>query len=83
MNKILLWLILPLLLANCKKEEEKPAPAACMSADNLVVQNNAIITFTNCSQNAASYEWDFGDGTSSSIGILLKGTPWTELIQCA
>ncbi len=29
--------------------------------------NNNVITFTNLSNNATSFEWDFGDGTSSTV----------------
>lgn len=31
--------------------------------------NNGEVTFTNSSTNAASYIWDFGDGTGSSIDM--------------
>lgn len=47
-----------------------PAPIALFSSapgQNIAVEfKNADFTFSNNSQNGVSYEWDFGDGTSST-----------------
>ena len=45
---------------------EKPAPIASFSASAFSAMVNDLITFTNTSQNATSYNWSFGDGTLSS-----------------
>ena len=45
---------------------EKPAPIASFSASAYSAMVNDLITFTNTSQNATSYNWSFGDGTLSS-----------------
>jgi PKD repeat protein len=40
-------------------------PVACFTADDSVLAN-ASIQFTDCSQNAISYNWNFGDGGTST-----------------
>jgi PKD repeat protein len=47
---------------SCKKDEDKPAPFVFYS---VAVSGNEV-TFTNKSTGAASYKWDFGDGTEST-----------------
>ena len=39
-------------------------PEACFTTPSYEVKTNENVAFTNCSQNAHSYEWNFGDGTS-------------------
>lgn len=54
------------LLTNCKKKTEtKPAPVVDFSYTG---SNSApgIVSFTNLTQNATSYTWDFGDGTTAT-----------------
>ncbi len=64
-----LWYILLLVpmvfMASCKKEEPVPAVVASFQfkAD---VDNFLLVAFTNFSQNAASYSWDFGDTNTST-----------------
>jgi hypothetical protein len=55
----------------CKKKDA-PAPAACFTSNKQSVVDSQIVTFNNCSSNASSYEWDFGDGTSSTISSPTK-----------
>lgn len=47
---------------------DNPDPVACFTHE--VIENQCYFTckvqFTNCSQNAESYDWDFGDGTGTS-----------------
>lgn len=47
-------------------EVDWPPPVADFSKDKSEAAPGEIITFTNLSQNATSYTWDFGDGLSSS-----------------
>ena len=42
-------------------------PTADFTSTSTVFFNNLPITFMNLSQNAVDYEWDFGDGNSSTI----------------
>ena len=42
------------------------APSACFSVSNDNCTAPCTVSFTNCSQNATSYTWNFGDGTASS-----------------
>ncbi len=58
---ILIITIISLFLSGCEKD-----PYADFSASAKVVDIDEIIYFTNLSQDAEYYEWDFGDGTISS-----------------
>lgn len=42
-------------------------PTADFTTTSTVFFNNLPITFMNLSQNAVDYEWDFGDGNTSTI----------------
>ena len=46
--------------------EMPPPPEACFEASETTVKVGVEISFSNCSQNASDYQWDFGDGTSST-----------------
>jgi len=62
--KNLFWLIFPvfaLALTSCSKE-----PKADFTASANVVETDAVVTFTDLSENATHYVWDFGDGTAVS-----------------
>ena len=61
LNSIILFSI---LLTGCEKEETKPV--AVFSMDKMSIEVNETIAFTNFSENATSYLWDFGDGNSST-----------------
>lgn len=66
-NKILGIIALAAILTQgCQKQ-----PTACFTAsdENLILQNNtsATVDFSNCSTEAHSYEWDFGDGSKSTL----------------
>lgn len=57
-----------LIIASCKKKDPGPTenPAvACASPDMDSATVNETITFTNCSKNSTTYNWDFGDGNTS------------------
>jgi len=58
---ILIIAIIPLLFSGCEKE-----PYADFYTSASVVEIDEIVNFTNLSQNAEYYEWDFGDGTIST-----------------
>jgi len=48
--------------SSCKKDSDKPAPFVFYS----VSIDGSTVTFTNESKGAVSYEWDFGDGSTST-----------------
>src|SRR4051794_18551731 len=61
-----IFLIIALIAAvnffSCKKDSTNPAPFVFYD----VSIDGATVTFTNESKGAATYEWDFGDGTTST-----------------
>lgn len=48
-------------LSSCVKE-----PVACLQASKTSAETNEAISFTDCSENAHSYLWEFGDGITST-----------------
>ena len=61
MKKIIyLSLIVPLFLFSCKSE-----PVAEFMVDNVKPEVGSPVAFTNQSEGATRYEWDFGDGYGS------------------
>lgn len=55
------------IISSCKKDEDpEPSPSAdfTVSKDTAVVDEE--LQFTNSSQNATSFVWSFGDGSSST-----------------
>ena len=53
-------------LISCKEENILPEPVAAFTMSEKTVEPGEIITFTNRSENATSYFWDFGDGETST-----------------
>jgi PKD repeat protein len=52
-------LAVAILVTGCKK------PTATFTSDKTSVKVGEVVTFTNSSEDAAVYMWDFGDGTQS------------------
>lgn len=42
------------------------SPTACFTISSTNLSVGEDVSFTNCSENAKSYSWDFGDGVTSS-----------------
>src|SRR5687767_4002652 len=76
-----LFLLTVLMISSCKKnssvevpapepppEENVPDPVARFTVTNVVDQvlEGVTLNIENQSQNAVSYLWDFGDGTTST-----------------
>jgi len=61
-----LFLLLPFFVGGCKKDTLATLPQAdfTFSGNNLKAPTN--VTFTNTSQNATSFKWDFGNGQTST-----------------
>src|SRR5688500_17275508 len=59
-----------LLLCSCGTDEDDPspdAPEACFTTTSGELKASMPITFTSdCSVNAVSYAWDFGDSNTST-----------------
>lgn len=54
-------------IVSCKDEDEDPPKNPIASFQYVVSTTNYLeVTFTNYSQNATSYEWNFGDGQTST-----------------
>lgn len=67
MKKLLFLLVLAIFVAACKPDEPKP-PTAAFTISNNNCQASCVISFQNTStgDNIESYNWSFGDGTSST-----------------
>jgi PKD repeat protein len=61
-RKILIVLAIPFVFVTCDKDDEDKPVVASFTVDKTKANIGEIITFTNNSQNASTYEWDFGDG---------------------
>lgn len=53
---------------SCKKDKDEDPPKNPIASFQFAVSatNHLEVTFTNFSQNATSYEWNFGDGQTST-----------------
>ncbi len=63
---IALFIAVPLIfVSSCKEEEPLPDPIASFQYE-ISDADYLEVVFTNFSQNADSYSWDFGDGETST-----------------
>ena len=96
MNKLLLSVLLAVVISGCNKTgndenaaNNDPTPTASFMIKNTVaaetVLEGSAIDLQNTSQNADSYEWDFGNGMVSTertpVGIVLRQCPRTQEIR--
>jgi|WetSurSiteA1Bulk_404760.scaffolds.fasta_scaffold01381_7 hypothetical protein len=58
--------LLIICIVSCRKDEEASKLNANFTIEKSVVKKGEEIHFTNYSQNASSYLWDFGDGSIST-----------------
>jgi hypothetical protein len=66
MKNILLFTgLFVLILASCVREPD-PEPYASFGVDYSLVEPGEVVFFTNSSRDADYFEWDFGDGYSST-----------------
>jgi hypothetical protein len=67
-NLLLLLLFFAAFITSCKKDDETDVtPNACATASKEIAATHEILSFTNCSQSSDYFEWDFGDGTNSTV----------------
>lgn len=58
------------IINSCKRSEPELPPAdACFSTTKTTYTIFEDVKIINCSQNAQSYSWDFGDGHSSNEAV--------------
>lgn len=69
MRKVLLSCLIVAGFASCSTDSEDPQPAAtaAFTASRSVVEVNERVAFTDASQNAARYEWNFGNGQTATV----------------
>ncbi len=68
-NKALLTVTLcaVAVLWSCKKGDEQVIPKVSAAYTSTIdAPTGGVVTFTNTSENATSYAWDFGDGNKST-----------------
>lgn len=67
MKQTLLLLFLAVsILFSCSKKEDKINPEASFSSDKQNYYLTETASFSNTSSNATSFQWDFGDNTTST-----------------
>ncbi len=69
--KTKIYFLLPFLIgifSSCEEgEQSEPNAVACFDYSPTVeLKDSTEISFSNCSENATSYAWNFGDGTFST-----------------
>lgn len=63
-NHILLFFLIAIVAGGCEKDDTVQ-PVACFDVDSSEVLENQTVAFTNCSEDATAYYWEFGDGETS------------------
>ena len=58
-NKIIIWTLCVVFLSSCSK------PVAEFVLDEEGIRAPALVKFNNTSKKSETYQWDFGDGTTS------------------
>ncbi len=54
-------------LVGCSKDNPAPMPQSGFVVSKTLIESGEVVSFTNNSQNAIRYEWDFGNGQSATI----------------
>ncbi len=75
-KKLFYLLVIGIVFNSCKKEDDVAAPNNTNNTTTPVANFNftganapapRLISFSNTSSNSSSYNWDFGDGSNSSL----------------
>lgn len=61
---LILYAMLIFMSAACEKDENEK-PTACFLVESELIFENKQVNFTNCSESATAYFWEFGDGNTS------------------
>jgi len=68
MKKVLFaGIVFILFFANCRKDEDLPEAIAGFTVSKNSALVNETLTFSNLSENALTFKWDFGDGDVSEV----------------
>ncbi|MFP4847062.1 PKD domain-containing protein [Winogradskyella sp. PE311] len=59
--------LLSLSLTSCSDDDNEDLQAVTLKANFISTVNSRTISFTNISENATSFLWDFGNGTTSTL----------------
>ncbi|MDJ0646271.1 MAG: PKD domain-containing protein [Flavobacteriaceae bacterium] len=65
-TKIVWLLILAISFFGCEDDDDANLPEIVASFVQAINEDTGVVTFINLSENADSYTWDFGDGTTST-----------------
>lgn len=80
-----LFLLLSILLYQCKKTPQNPGLAnACFNYSDSVIWVGHADTFTNCSNDTVSFLWSFGDGAidrADKSPIHIYSTPGMDTVK--
>ena len=63
---ILSLIILAISFLGCEEDDETGLPTVVALFTQTQIENTGVVSFINLSENANSFLWDFGDGTSST-----------------
>ncbi|MDB9720594.1 PKD domain-containing protein [Winogradskyella sp.] len=66
-SKILLVVMLSLSLGSCSDDDSITKDLNTVEANFISTVNSRTVSFVNISDNATSYFWDFGNGTTSTL----------------
>ncbi|TAI49792.1 PKD domain-containing protein, partial [Flagellimonas allohymeniacidonis] len=65
--RILSILILAVSFLGCEDDDDANGlPEVLAGFTQTIIENTGVVTFINISENADAFEWDFGDGTTST-----------------
>ncbi|HCX24918.1 MAG TPA: transcriptional regulator, partial [Cytophagales bacterium] len=62
-NLMMIATLMLFIFASCGEDETAPVPVAEFSYE-VDSENPLMVSFTNTSQDAETYSWDFGDGNT-------------------
>lgn len=66
LKSLFIGMLTVLITTSCGKDEPEPEILPVADFEFMVEENTGNVTFTNKSENAVSYEWEFGDNKISS-----------------
>ena len=63
---VLVGLLTFIFIWGCDQRTDEVQPTACFTASKITAKVDEIIVFDNCSTDAETYGWTFGDGNTST-----------------
>ncbi len=74
-SKIVWLLLMAVFLVTCEDDDDANLPMVVADFVHSINEDTGSVTFINLSENADSFTWDFGDGTSSTEINPIKNYP--------